>query len=31
MQARDFQLSRDYSVEIEVSIPAHGYLPIIIK
>jgi len=30
-QSRDYSLSRDYSVEIKVSIPANGYLPIIIK
>ncbi|MEA3462684.1 MAG: hypothetical protein U9R49_12435, partial [Bacteroidota bacterium] len=26
-----YTLSRDYSAEIEVRIPAHGYLPIIVK
>jgi len=30
-QAKELELSRDYSVEIQVSIPAHGYLPVIIK
>jgi len=30
-QARNYKLSRDYTVEIKVSIPANGYLPIIIK
>jgi len=30
-QAQEQELSRDYSVEIQVSIPAHGYLPIQIK
>ncbi len=30
-QAMEHELSRDYSTEVRVSIPAHGYLPIIIK
>jgi hypothetical protein len=30
-QAKELVLERDYSVEIQVSIPAHGYLPVIIK
>jgi len=30
-QSKELELSRDFSVEIEVSIPAHGYLPILIK
>ncbi len=29
--AKELELSRDYSVEIQVNIPAHGYLPILIK
>jgi len=30
-QAKDHKLSRDYRVKGDVSIPAHGYLPILIK
>ncbi len=30
-QAMEHKLSRDYCTEVRVSIPAHGYLPIIIK
>jgi hypothetical protein len=30
-QEQELELSRDYSVEVRVSIPAHGYIPIIIK
>jgi hypothetical protein len=30
-QAKEYSLARDYSTEIEVVIPAHGYLPVIIK
>jgi hypothetical protein len=30
-ESADYSLSRDYSVEIEVKIPANGYLPIVIK
>lgn len=30
-QAKEYALARDYSVDIRVSIPAQGYLPIIIK
>ena len=30
-QAKEHELSRDYSAEIQVSIPAQGYLPIIVK
>ena len=30
-QEQELELSRDYSVEVQVSIPAHGYIPIIIK
>ncbi len=30
-ETRNYILARDYSVEIEVTIPANGYLPIIIK
>jgi len=26
-----YPLSRDFCVEIEVKIPAHGYLPVLIK
>jgi len=29
--SEDYKLSRDYSVEIEVKIPAKGYVPIVVK